>query len=302
MVKRNGAAQSAMNLSLAVGMLMLVGKVTAWALTGSAAILSDAAESVIHVIAVGFAAFSLRIAQRPADQRFLYGYEKISFFSAGFEGAMIIVAAIGIIAAAINKWMHGLEINNLGLGTALIAAAAAVNLVLGWYLVRLGRREHNIILEANGRHVLTDSWTSFGVIVSCVLVLVTGWKPFDPIIAILLALNILFSGGKLVIRSVKGLLDYADPEVMRKVNGKLGELCAECGIEFHDVRFRHTGQRLVGMAHLLFPASMTIREAHRLATAIEARLEREFESPIELVTHLESLEDHEAAHADRERK
>ena len=201
----------AMRLSLAFGVLMLVGKVGAYLLTGSAAILSDAAESVIHVVAVAFAAFSLRLSTRPADERFRYGYERITFFSAGFEGAMIILAAIFIIAAAVQKWLAGLQLQNLGMGALFVLAASLINAGLGWYLVRTGRRTHSLILEANGKHVLTDSWTSFGVVGGLALVLLTGWKPFDPLCAIAVAINILWSGGHLVWRSATGLMDYADP-------------------------------------------------------------------------------------------
>lgn len=285
-----------MNLSLAVGVAMLIGKGAAWWLTGSTAIMSDAAESIIHVFAVAFASFSLRIAARPASDRFFYGYEKISFFSAGFEGALITIAAITIIGTAIEKWMRGLELERLSEGAIIVAAASGINLALGWYLVRVGKREHNIILEANGQHVLTDSWTSFGVIIGLVLVLFTGWKPFDPICAIVVALQILYSGGRLMISSIKGLLDYADPEVCSRINLLLTSICHEYGVEFHEMRFRSTGQRLLVRAHLLFPANTPIGEAHKVATIIEKRVATEIGQPCELETHLESLEDHAAVH------
>jgi cation diffusion facilitator family transporter len=171
----------AMCLSLAIGVLMLAGKVAAYLLTGSAAILSDAAESVIHVVAVAFAAFSLRVSARPADRKFPFGYERIAFFSAGFEGALIILAAVGIIIVSIQKWIAGIPLERLGEGSLLIVGAAALNAALGLYLVRVGKQNQSLILEANGKHVLTDSLTSFGVLVGLALVHVTGWKPFDPL-------------------------------------------------------------------------------------------------------------------------
>lgn len=173
-------AQFAMRLSLALGIAMLLAKVTAYFLTHSAAILSDAAESVVHVVAVAFAAFSLRLSAKPAAPEFLYGYERITFFSAGFEGGMIILAAIAILVAAIDKWIHGLQLENLGLGTLLLLGAGILNAALGYYLLRVGRRTRSLILEADGKHVLTDSWTSFGVVGGLLLVLFTRWKPFDP--------------------------------------------------------------------------------------------------------------------------
>ncbi|MCP5117091.1 MAG: cation diffusion facilitator family transporter [bacterium] len=161
-----------MRLSLAIGILMLISKTAAFWLTGSAAILSDAAESVVHVVAVAFAVFSLWLSTKPADSRFPFGYERITFFSAGFEGALIILAAVTIIYEAIRKWLAGLTLENIGLGAGLILAASLVNAGLGWYLVRVGRRNNSLILEANGKHVLTDSWTSFGVVGGLLLVIV----------------------------------------------------------------------------------------------------------------------------------
>lgn len=286
----------AMRLSLIFGICMLLGKTAAYLLTGSAAILSDAAESVIHVIAVAFAAFSLWLSSRPADDKFLYGYERITFFSAGFEGAMIILAAVAIIYSAIHKWLHGLQLQRLGTGTLLVLAASVVNAGLGWYLLRTGRKNHSLILEANGKHVLTDSWTSFGVVAGLSLVLLTGWKPFDPLCAIAVALNILWSGGGLVWRSATGLLDYADPAVGRKLRERLDQLCHEHQAEYHGVRFRMTGQRLLIEVHLLFPHQTPVGEAHRIATLIEEKLPQSLEIPAEVLTHLESLEDHADVH------
>jgi cation diffusion facilitator family transporter len=286
----------AMNLSLAAGVLMLTGKGAAYLMTGSAAILSDAAESVIHVVAVAFAAFSLTLSHKPADGRFLYGYERITFFSAGFEGAMIIVAAVFIIAAAIDKWMHGLVLQNLGTGTLFVLAASLINAGLGWYLLRTGRRTNSLILEANGRHVLTDSWTSFGVVGGLCLVILTGWKPFDPLLAIAVALNILHSGGRLVWRSATGLMDYADPRTGRILREKLDAISQELGVQYHGVRFRSTGHRVMVDVHLLFPYRVAVGRAHGLATALEERLEAALQFPCEVVTHLEAMEDHENVH------
>lgn len=289
-------ARFAMRLSLAVGLLMLAGKSLAWWLTGSAAILSDAIESVIHVVAVGFAAWSLKLSLKPATARYHYGMERISFFSAGFEGAMIVIAAFAIIYTAVEKWLTGLELQQLGAGTLIVTGASILNGWLGWYLIRTGRRANSIILEANGRHVLTDCWTSFGVIAGLCLVLITGWKPFDPICAILVALNILWAGGQLMLRSVRGLLDYADPAIEEKLRTRLNELTAEAGIGWHEMRFRETGGHLRVEVHLLFPYADSLGSAHITATRIEDGIERAFDQPVQVVTHLEALEDHEGIH------
>jgi cation diffusion facilitator family transporter len=206
-----------MCVSLAVGLLMVIGKVTAYFVTHSAAIFSDAAESVVHVVAVAFAAFSLRLSAKPAEAKFLYGYERITFFSAGFKGAMIVLAAIAIVAAAIHKWLVGLYLENLGMGTLLVLGAGLLNAGLGYYLLGVGRGTKLLILEADGKHVLTHSWTSVDVVVGLGLVLLTHWRPFDPLVAVAVAVNILWSGGRLVWRAAVGLLDYSDPNAGRLI-------------------------------------------------------------------------------------
>lgn len=291
-----GQARFAMRLSLVFGLIMLTGKWLAWWLTGSTAILSDATESVIHVVAVAFAGFSLRLSTRPANEQFLYGYERIRFFSAGFEGSMIVLAACAILSAAVLKWIHGLELERLGLGLLFTVAASLVNAGLGYYLLRVGRRTQSIILEANGKHVLTDSWTSFGVVGGLLLVLITGWKPFDPLLAIIVALNILWTGWRLIRRSIGGLMDYGDPKIGYRLRERLDQLSEAEGIEYHGLRYRDTGVRLLVEIHLLFPYDFAIGEAHRLATRLEERLPEFMGREVELVTHLESLEDHSAIH------
>src|SRR5664279_2933343 len=294
--QQNLDARFAMRLSLIVGVLMLVGKVAAYLFTGSSAIFSDAAESVVHVVAVAFAVFSLWLSTRPAVPQFHYGYERITFFSAGFEGAMIVLAAGSIIVTTTQKWRHGLTLDNLGNGVALILAAGVLNAFLGWYLLRMGRRNHSLILEADGKHVLTDSWTSFGVVAGLALVMMTGWKPFDPLVAFVMAANILWSGGRLMWHSTKGLLDYSDPKIGHQIRSRLDVLCEELGLQYHGVRFRTTGYRQIIEIHLLFPHTMAVGEAHRLATMLEERLTIDLQVPAEITTHLESLEDHSEVH------
>jgi cation diffusion facilitator family transporter len=289
-------ARFAMRLSLFVGVLMLAGKLTAYLVTGSSAIFSDAAESVVHVVAVAFAVFSLWLSARPAVPHFQYGYERITFFSAGFEGGMIVVAAASILYTTIDKWRHGLTLEHLGNGLLLIVSAGILNAALGLYLLRIGRKNHSLILEADGKHVLTDSWTSFGVVAGLVLVMLTGWKPFDPLVALAVAANILWSGGRLVWQSMKGLLDYSDPKVGHEIRRRLDTVCKDLGIQYHGVRFRTTGYRQIIEVHLLFPHTMALGEAHRLATLVEEHLMLDLGVPAEVTTHLESLEDHSEVH------
>jgi cation diffusion facilitator family transporter len=288
----------AMRLSLAVGVLMLAGKSGAWWLTGSSAILSDAVESVVHVLAVGFAVFSLNLSLRPASMRFPFGYERITFFSAGFEGAAIVLAAAVIGVAAVQDLLHGVEVRELGLGTLLVATAALVNGMLGWFLIRTGKRTQSLILEANGTHVLTDTWTSLGVVVGLLLVQTTGWLVLDPLCAIAVAASILWSGGKLIYRSVGGLMDYVDPQTGALIRRVLEELCQQLGVSYHGLRFRSMGHRLKVEFHLLFPAETPLGEAHRIATRLEALLPARLGRPADVTTHLEAIEDHGQVHQD----
>jgi cation diffusion facilitator family transporter len=285
-----------MRLSLTIGFLMLAMKFYAYYLTGSAAILSDAAESIVHVFAVSFAYYSFRLSLKPADPEHMYGHDRISFFSAGVEGAMIVLAAVYIVFESITKWMAGLTLENLGAGTLFTVAAVVVNGALGWYLVRLGKRYHSILLEADGKHVLTDSWTSLGVVVALILIQLTGWLPFDPILAILVALNILWSGGKLVRRSIGGLMDEADPAIDAAIRRTLIEQSTKYGIQFHNVRHRNAGNRLLIEFHLLFPRKLPIARAHEIATTIESELHRALPTETEILSHLEPIEGHDEVH------
>lgn len=288
----------AMGWSLGVGLLMLAIKVGAFALTGSAAILSDAAESVVHVAAVTFAFYSLRLSHKPADADHLYGHTKISYFSAGFEGAMILLAAGYIVYEALARWIGGLELQRLGQGTALTAAAMLINALLGFYLVRTGRRRGSLILVANGKHVLTDSWTSLGVIVGLGLALTTGWLPWDPIAALVVATNIAVSGLGLIRQSVGGLMDAADETVRGRILATLERETGRHAIAFHCLRHRNLGDLHWIDVHLLFDGSTSVREAHRVATAIEESVAAELGSPAYVTTHLEAVEDHDRIHHD----
>lgn len=285
-----------MNLSLGIGLILFVVKVSAYWLTGSAAILSDAAESVVHVAAVFFAAYSLRVSHRPADQDHLYGHAKIAFFSAGFEGAMIILAAIYIIYESIHKWMTGLKLENLGSGTLLTAAAVVINGALGAYLVWLGRKKGSLILAANGKHVLTDCWTSAAVLVGLGLTLVTGWLPWDPICGIVMAINILVSGTGLIRSALAGLMDQADPEANRALREILDRETARHGISYHELRHRNVGDAQWVEVHFLFPEGTSLRDAHRTATAIEQTVEDTITPKTHVTSHLECRSDHHELH------
>jgi cation diffusion facilitator family transporter len=283
----------AMRLSLAVGLLMFFMKVGAYLLTGSAAILSDAAESVVHVAAVAFAAYSLRLSYKPADESHPYGHAKIAFFSAGFEGAMIILAALFILYESIHKWKIGLQLENLGLGTALTGAAAAINGALGAYLVLLGRRKNSLILTANGKHVLTDCWTSIAVLVGLGLVAVTKWLPFDPICGMIMACNILVSGGGLMKSAWSGLMDAADPSTQSKLHEVLARETSRHGVSYHQLRHRNIGDAHWVEVHLVFRDDISLAGAHQTATSIEQVIAESLEPHAYVTTHLECHESHD---------
>jgi cation diffusion facilitator family transporter len=287
---------SAMRLSVIAGVCMLLIKFTAFAWTNSSAILSDAAESIVHIIAVLFAAYSMWLTLKPADEQHPYGHAKISFFSAGVEGALILIAAVFIIYTAITDWMGGLTLRNLDVGVGMTALAALLNAGLGWYLIRVGRRKKSLILEANGQHVLTDSWTSGGVVIGLLLALVTGWLEFDPVCAILVALNIMYSGFRLIQRSVGGLMDEADPVIQRQITDMLEQQCAKYNISHHLMRQRFNGFSYDVDVHLVFPDDMKIRDAHRIATEIETVIESQLSPAAHVTTHLEPRDDHEKIH------
>lgn len=293
----DGKLMGAMKLSLGIGLLMLVMKVYAFVITGSAAIFSDAAESVVHNFAVGFALYSLWFSSKPADRSHPYGHDKISYFSAGFEGTLIVFAAVIIIYQAAHKWIHGLEIENLGAGIFFTVAATLINAALGLFLIWRGKKYHSIILEANGHHVLTDSWTSLGVIVGLVLAKFTGWLPWDPICAILVACNILWAGFSLMRRSIGGLMDEADPKMDENLRAILDRETKKHGIAYHELRHRNAGRTTWVELHLLFPDETHIKTAHRLATEIERAVEREMKESVEVTTHLEPKVDHARVHA-----
>ncbi|MCC5833328.1 MAG: cation transporter [Opitutales bacterium] len=289
----------AMNLSLGVGFMMLLLKFGAYWMTGSAAIFADAVETVVHILAVGFASYSLRLSLKPADPSHPYGHAKIGFFSAGVEGALIIAAAVFIIYDAISKWIAGLHLENLTLGVGLTAVTIAINGALGIYLVVLGKRSGSIVLEANGKHVLTDAWTSLGVILALGLILVTGWLPWDPILAILVAINILVSGYSLIRRSIAGLMDEANPEVQMLLEDVLDKEAVQKGIRYHALRHRSLGNGGYWVdLHLLFADHISIKEAHERATEVEKKLNAALPRRSRVTTHLEPKEAHRQIHPD----
>ena len=276
-----------MNLSLVVAVLLLGAKVTAAVITGSSAIYADAAESVVHLLAVCFACWALRLAHKPADESHHYGHDKVAFLSAGFEGAMISAAALLIIYEAVKQVVFGVEIEHIGLGAALTASAAAVNLVLGFSLLAVGKRANSPLVRANGMHVLTDVWSSLAVLVALGLYHGTGWVWWDPLAAVLTAFNILRVGFRLIRESLGGLLDETDPEIEQRLRGLLDEETGKRGLAWHNLRHRHSGRTHWVEFHLVFEDSLSVGEAHAAATEIEATLAAALHPDGRVISHLE---------------
>lgn len=287
----------AMRLSLAVGVAMVAIKFGAFGMTGSTAILSDAAETVVHVFAVAFALFSLHLSLKPPDRGHPYGHAKIHYFSAGFEGGMIILAALFIFYESISRWMRGIELENLGFGVLLTAATVVVNGVLGFYLKHLGKREGSLILQANGTHVLTDCWTSLGVVVGLSLAVVTGHTFWDPLLAIFVAVNILVSGYGLLKTSFRGLMDQADPTVEARLVSILDRETTKRDLGWHKLRHRSLGDGYGIEVHLQFDANENIDDAHAIASRIEQAIRANLGPRAIVTTHLEPKKPEKDAHA-----
>jgi cation diffusion facilitator family transporter len=276
-----------MNLSLAAAVVLLGAKVTAAVLTGSSAIYSDAAESVVHFLAVCFAVWALRLAHKPADETHHFGHDKVAFLSAGFEGAMISAAAMLIFYEAVRQMLFGVEIKNLGLGILMTSAAAAINLMLGLSLLAVAKRSGSPLLKANGQHVLTDVWSSVAVLVALGLYKSTGWVWWDPIAAMLAALNILRVGYKLIRESLGGLLDESDPATEKSIRDLLDREVAALGLSYHNLRHRHSGRTHWVEFHLVFDDALSVGEAHVAATKIESCVADMLKPNGRVISHLE---------------
>lgn len=285
-----------MSLSLWVAVVLLVVKVTAAVLTGSSAIYSDAAESVTHVLAVAFAAWALRFSHKPSDETHHFGHDKVSFLSSGFEGAMISAAALLIVYEAGRQAFVGGQIESMGLGMLLTAAAAVVNLFLGSALVRVGKKRDSALIRANGHHVLADVWTSAGVLIALVLVQATGWKWWDPICAVLAAGKLLWTGGKLMRESFGGLMDEADLQIEKELRDCLDAESAERGLSYHNLRHRHSGRTHWVEFHLVFPDRTGLGEAHEIATIIEGKVAALLGPEVRVISHLEPRSAEEVEH------
>lgn len=277
-------------LSIAAAIVTIGLKLGAFWLTNSVSLLSDALESFVNLVTAIVALFALNIAARPADEEFAYGYSKVEFFSSGFEGGMILLAAGSIIATALPRLVNPQPLEKVGLGLAVSIVASLINFGVARVLGRAGRRYGSITLEADSRHLMTDVITTAGVIAGVGLVALTGWLRLDPLIALLVALNILFTGVGLLRRSAFGLMDVSLPEgEVQEVQEAL-EPYNRQGVKFHALRTRSAAARGFVSMHILVPGGWSVQRAHRLAEQVESDI-RERLPQIAVFTHVEPLED-----------
>jgi cation diffusion facilitator family transporter len=277
-------------LSVGTALATIALKGMAYWLTGSVGLLSDALESLVNLAAALVAVIMIQVAARPPDEEHAFGYSKAEYFASGFEGGLIFLAAIAIVAAALERLFVPRPLVQLDLGLGICAAAAVLNLLVAQVLVRAGRRYNSIALEADGRHLMTDVWTSVGVIAALVAVLLTGWQVLDPLIAIAVALNILWTGYRLLGRSARGLLDRAIPAEQREAIRSLLSGYEAQGVQFHALRTRQAAGRSFVSVHVLVPGAWSVQRGHDLLERIERDV-RLAVPGVTVFTHLEPVED-----------
>jgi len=287
------SARSFALLSIAAAFITIGLKLLAWWITGSVGLLSDALEGTINLAAATMAFAMLSVAARPPDDEHAFGYSKAEYFASGFEGMLIVAAAVAIGAVAIDRLITPRPLEQLGLGIAVSTAAALINFAVARRLLAAGRRHRSIALDADARHLMTDVWTSAGVILGVAAVWLTGWQPLDPLIALAVAANIVWSGYKLVQRSAHGLLDHALPEAELQGLERVLDRYRAQGIDFHALRTRQAGARSFVSVHVLVPADWTVAQGHNLAHRVERDIRESLPDAI-VLTHVEPLGDPES--------
>ena len=277
-------------LSIGAAVITIALKTAAYLLTGSVGLLSDALESVVNLVGAMMALAMLTIAARPADEDHTYGHSKAEYFSSGVEGTLILIAAVSIVITAIPRLITPKPIEQVGLGLGVSVAASLVNLVVAIILRQAGKRYHSITLEADAQHLMTDVWTSVGVLAGVGLVALTGWERLDPIVAFIVAANIVWSGVRIVRMSALGLMDTALPIKEQAILKSILEKYTQKGVEYHALRSRQSGSRQFVSFHVLVPGRWSVQRGHKLLESIEADIRHAIPS-VTVFTHLESLND-----------
>ncbi|MDQ4121130.1 MAG: cation diffusion facilitator family transporter [Acidobacteriota bacterium] len=278
-------------LSILAASLTIALKLAAYYLTDSVGLLSDALESLINLAAAIIALLMLRAAAAPPDEEHAFGHDKAEYFASGIEGTLILIAAAGIGWTSVQRLFAPHPLDSVGIGLAVSAIASVINLFVGFILIRAGREHHSITLEADGRHLMTDVWTSVGVIIGVFLVSITGWFVLDPVIALLVAVNITWTGIQLMRRSANGLMDAAVPLKEKKAIAEvLEKYVRNDGIEYHALRTRESGARKFISLHVVVPGEWTVTRGHQLCEQIENDIRSTIKNAV-VFTHLESLDD-----------
>lgn len=277
-------------LSIAAALATIALKTAAWWVTGSVGLLSDAAESVVNLIAAVVALFALRVAARPADKNHHFGHSKAEYFSSAIEGVMIFVAAAAIVGFAIERLILPRPLEEIGIGLVISVVAALVNGAVAWVLLRAGRRYNSITLRADAHHLFTDLVTSAGVVVGVVLVGVTGWNWLDPVVALLVGINILWTGWRLVSESASGLMDESLP---KEDNARLRQILTDHEsdeVHFHAFRTRISGARAFMEFHMLVPGAWSVQRGHDAMEDLIDLIRSEY-TELRVIGHLEPIED-----------
>lgn len=277
-------------LSIAAALVTIGLKTAAYLITGSVGLLSDAVESLVNLLGGIMALAMLTIAARPADEDHAHGHGKAEYFSSGLEGGLILVAAISIAVAAVLRLITPQPLHELGVGLAVSIAASVVNLVVALLILRAGRKHNSITLEANAKHLLTDVWTSVGVVAGIGLVVVTGWQWLDPVVALLVAANIIWTAIGIMRRSVGGLMDISISPVDLEAVRKIFQTYEADSVKFHALRTRQSGAQRFISVHVLVPGDWTVQRGHELLEKIEADIRLAVSDAV-VFTHLESLDD-----------
>lgn len=287
---RQGRLLRMVYMAIGAAVLTIALKVAAWQITGSVGLLSDAAESLVNLAAAVVALVVIRWAAQPADEDHAYGHEKADYLSAGAEGTMIIVAALVIAIPAIERLIHPTALESVGVGLAITAVATLINLVVARLLIKVGEDEASMTLVADGRHLMTDVITSVGVVAGVAVVALTGINRLDPVIALMVAANIIVTGFALVRGALSGLLDHAlEPDEIERVEQVL-DFYRQQGLSFHALRTRRAAHRAFVSLHVLVPGEWSVQKGHDTAEQIEAELRGLFETAT-IFTHLEPVED-----------
>lgn len=289
-------SKTALRISLGVSFVSLILKVSGFWVTSSNTVLSDAADSVVHILAVGFVYYGLLLSNKPADDEHLYGHERVEFLSVGIEGFVIGLAGCIIVYQSIENYLFGYQLQKLMTGVYLIGGAGLINLVLGNYLLRVGRRQDNMIVISNAKHTLTDVWTSAGAAATLLIIRFTDFAILDSAVAIVLASYVMYEGYKLLKYAVDGLMDTRDPAVDEAIRDELTKELPGAMIEVHNLRHRTTGSTTWIELHAVFQTDESLIEAHDDATVLEKRLINAVRDDVIVTIHLEPEGHHEEVH------